>query len=291
MRALVLSGGGSRGSYQVGVLKRWMGEQNVEYDLLCGVSVGALNVAGLAHTPKGNPKEAIDWLENFWLTEVAGTNSIYKRWFPFGRLHALWKRSVYNSSPLAKLVRERFDYEKVQNNGRKLAVGAVCLDSGEHAFGTDEDGDFVEWVLASSSYPVFFEPIFLRGKLWSDGGIVNITPLGQAVKMGATDIDVVICSDPWSDSGEWSAKRKVAVPDQVVRTLNLMSDQILRDDVRVTGLKNELADWSEKYRKVRVRVAVPHIDLAVDSLKFDPQDIRRLIEIGKESADRATIYE
>lgn len=290
MRALVLSGGGSKGAFQVGVLKRWMGEWGLDYDIMCGVSVGALNVAGLALTPMGQPEQAINKLEQFWLSKVTGTDAIYKRWFPFGRLHSLWKKSVYDSSPLIKLVKDNLDLSKVASNGRKLAVGAVCLDTGEHVFGTELDPNFADWVLASSSFPVFLTPIEIDGKLYSDGGLVNITPLGQAIRMGADEIDVIVCSDPFARD-DWGDSKRVAVPDQIIRTLTLMSDQIARFDIEEIGLKNELADISDRFRRVKVRVVVPSKPLAVDSLTFNPEDTRRLIRQGYEDADKFTLYE
>lgn len=290
MRALVLSGGGSKGAFQIGVLKRWMGDQGKDYDIMCGVSVGALNIAGLAHTPKGCPEDAIAWLENFWLSKVIGNKSIYKRWFPFGRLHSLWKKSVYNSEPLIKLVKNNIDLTSVANNGRKLAVGAVCLDTGKHVFGTEQDSNFADWVLASSSYPIFLTPIEIGGKLYSDGGLINITPLGHAIRMGADEIDVIICSDPWQED-LWHSDKKAAVPDQVVRSLTLMSDQIAKFDIEQIGLKNDLADINEKFRRVKVRVVIPSRPLGVDSLSFDPNDIRKMIQQGYDDADNFTTYE
>lgn len=290
MRALVLSGGGSKGAFQVGVLKRWMGDQKQDYDIMVGVSVGALNIAGLAHIPKGNSQQAVSWLENFWLTKVTGNESVYKRWSPFGRLHSLWKHSIYDSSPLARLVNDNIDLSQVASNGRALAVGAVCLDSGEHVFGTEQDPKFADWILASSSFPVFFTPIEINGKLYSDGGIINITPLGQAIRMGADEIDVIVCSDPFSND-EWKSTRRTAVPDQVIRTLGLMSDQIARFDIEQISLKNDLATISDKYKSVKVRVVKPSSPISIDSLTFDPIDIRLMIAQGYSDADKFITYE
>lgn len=289
MKALVLAGGGSKGAFQVGVLKRWMAEEGKDYDIMCGVSVGALNVAGLSQTPKGDPKSAQEWLENFWLTKITGTKSVYKRWFPFGRLHSLWLKSIYDSSPLMKLVKDNMDMSKVSMNGRKLAVGAVCLDTGEHAFGTEQDSNFADWVLGSSSFPVFLTPIEINGKLWSDGGIVNITPLGQAIRMGADEVDVILCSDPWAQD-PWTATRKVAVPDIVIRTLELMNDQIAKNDLEEVGLKNDLASINPKYRKVTVRVVMPSTPLPTDALTFDPATIREMMKQGYDDATKVMLY-
>jgi predicted patatin/cPLA2 family phospholipase len=262
-----------------------MGDQGIDYDIMTGVSVGALNIAGLAQTPKGQPKEAIAWMENFWRTKV-NTGAIYKRWFPFGRLHSLWLQSVYNSAPLAELVRANLDLTKVATNGRKIALGAVCLDTGEYRYATETDPDFVKWVLASSSFPVFLQPIEINGQLWSDGGIKHVTPLGQAIRMGADEIDVIMCSKLTGPGDTpWETSTKHAIPDQVLRAVDLMSDQIINNDIELTGLKNDLADIDIRYRKVRVRVVMPKGSLIANALDFDPAEMARLIDLGYQSAD------
>lgn len=288
MRALVLSGGGVKGAFQVGVLKKWMGVQGIDYDIICGVSVGALNTAGLGMTPKGKPKEAIDWLENFWRSQVKQEN-IYKRWFPFGRLHSLWEKSVYDSSPLIKLVFNNLHLDKVANNGRMLAVGAVSLDTGEHKFVRENNHEFTKWVLASASFPVFLSPIEIDGQLWSDGGIKNVTPLGEAIRLGATKIDVIMCTNI-EEITHWDSESKRAIPDGVTRTVDLMVDQIIKNDIEICGLKNDLSQIDPRYRKISVRVVMPDDVLVQDSLMFDPKIVSKLIDKGYEFADRAVMY-
>lgn len=290
MRALVLSGGGSKGAFQVGVLKRWMGEQGRDYDIICGVSVGALNAAGLAMTPKGMPAAASAMLEKFWLDHVTGTSSIYRRWCPFGRLHALWEKSVYDSTPLIELVRSTIDMSLVKASNRLIRVGAVCLDDGEYRYGAQDDPDFVNWVLASSSYPVFLKPIEIGGKLWSDGGIKQVTPIGEAIRLGAEEIDVVMCDNPFLVSS-WNSRSKQAIPDQLIRTLDLMNTQIVRNDIETTGLKNQLADIEPRYRHVKVRFVMPEQRLNENALEFDPAMVRKLIDLGYDCADRYVVYD
>jgi len=102
-RALVLSGGGSKGAFEAGVLQRLMGEEQRDYDLLCGTSVGAINAAYLAQTPLGQPREAAAKLRALW--DTVTTEKIHRRWFPFGNVAALWKTSVYDSEPLHSWIR------------------------------------------------------------------------------------------------------------------------------------------------------------------------------------------
>lgn len=285
MRALVLSGGASKGAFQVGVLKNWMGDRGTEYDIISGVSVGALNAAGLAMTRKGDPVGAIKWVERFWRHSVR-TDNVYKRWFPFGRLHALWRHSVYDSTPLIDLMKSSLNHNNIANNGRMIAVGSVCLETGEHRYARETDMNFIDWVIASASVPVFFPPVLIDGKLWSDGGLKNITPLGAAIELGATHVDVITCNPLVQDT--WISKKRRALPDQVVRTLDLLLDRVSSNDIEMTLLKNKLSLMgNESEKSVKLRVASPDKKLVDNTLDFSRESIDRMIDVGYRCADNA----
>lgn len=68
---MALRGGGSKGAYESGVLKGLVKELNpfeYAYDVVVGVSIGAVNAAVLACFEKGNEKEAVEYLETLWRT-------------------------------------------------------------------------------------------------------------------------------------------------------------------------------------------------------------------------------
>jgi NTE family protein len=290
-KALVLSGGGSKGAWQLGVLKKLMGEQGNDYEILTGVSVGALNAAGLAQTKLGNPELAVEWLINFWLEKVTSTKAIHKSWKPFGKLMAPWKPSIFDSRPLHKLFKDNFDQQLVIDSGRKIAVGTVSMDTGEVRYARETDDNFADWVLASSSYPVFLTPLEIEGQLWSDGGVKEVTPIGEAIRMGADEIDILITEKNLFKQRNWHAKSKSALPNQMLRTIALMSHRIMLRDIQVTGLKNELTVINPKYKHIKMRIILPSEHLVDDSLEFDPKEIRKMIEIGYHDADHFIEYE
>ncbi len=262
-------------------------DEGRDYEIMTGVSVGALNIAGLGMTPYGNPQKAAERLEEFWRTRVS-TEAIHKRWFPFGRLHALWEQSIYDSSPLHRLVRDSYSHELIAQGGRRLSVGAVCMDTGEHRYVDHTNQNFIDWVLASSSYPVFFQPIEIEGKLWSDGGLKRVTPLGQAIEMGADEIDVIVTYNVDAEQSNWGDGRKAAVPEQVIRALELMNNQIMHDDLRVVGLKNEVAQVEDRYKHVKVRLIQPSVGLS-DGLSFEKDEIVSMIEQGYRDSEKPVI--
>lgn len=280
MRALVLSGGGAKGAYQVGVLKRWLLEEGLEYDILCGVSVGAINVAQLSQAAMGKISESYSKLMMTWSNLTS--SSIYRNW-PCGKISAFWKNSIVDSSPLMNMLKLSIDHKKIRSSGRKVRVGAVCLETGEYRTGTELNDDIVDWVVASSSFPVFFTPVKIDGKLWIDGGLRSVTPLDEALALGASYIDVIMCSNP--NQNLLHKMIHSAVPDVAYRSAEIMLDQIMRADVRAIGLKNRLLDaGTASYEKINIRLIQPNKPLECDSLDFDPPKIKKMIKQGYDDA-------
>ena len=280
MRALVLSGGGDKGAYQLGALKKWMAEDLIEYDILCGISVGSINSAYLAQFPYGDPKGAWEKLNGVW-ARVTPSN-IKKSWCPFGILSSVWKTSVYNSAPLQKWILSELDAKAIQGSGKKLRVVAVSWNTAKSYVADETNPEIAKWVVASSAFPVMLNHIEIGGEQWSDGGLRSVTPLGEAIRLGAEDIDVIMCSDPdLFPSFDPSTK---AIPGRLLRSLDILTAQIEIADLRICGYKNDLAELRPEYKKVKIRVLKPKEILTADSLSFDPNDIKRMFELGYKEA-------
>jgi len=285
MRALVCSGGAVKGAYQVGVLKKWMYEDGLDYDILCGISVGAINTAYISQFKIGTPKTTWEALRSMW--SRVSTDKVWKSWF-LGKVESLWKPSIYNSQPLIDWITSELDEKAIAESGRKLRIGSVAWDTGEYRVVSEIQPNIAKWVTASASFPVFLLPIDIGGKLWSDGGLRNVTPLGEAIKAGATQIDVIMCSNPDLPSS-WPTKGQAAIPDYVLQTLTIMSDEIVRGDLQICGLKNDIAELCDKYKKIEIRVVMPAGPLCGNSLEFDPAEIEKMIGIGYADACNACL--
>lgn len=285
MRALVLSGGASKGAYQVGALRKWMNEDGIDYDIFCGVSVGSINAAYLAQFPMGDPKLAWEKLHAMW--SRVSTDKVYKPWPFFGKIAALWKSSVYDSTPLLKWLAEEITDLDVLKSGRKLRIGVVSWTTGEYKVISEIQPEIATWVAASASFPVFLKPVLIGDKLWTDGGLRSVTPLGEAIRAGAEKIDVIMCSNPERDFG-WSTDGKAAIPDYALQAIEIMGDEIVRTDLQVCGLKNDIAELNAKYKKIEVRVLMPSKGLTSDSLSFDRVSIKEMEEVGYQDACNLT---
>lgn len=83
-RILSLRGGGIHGSWEAGVLQglvQNMPEDEIEYDYVAGVSIGAINASILATFPKGDEKEAVDLLTSLY--ETYTTSELFEFYSPW----------------------------------------------------------------------------------------------------------------------------------------------------------------------------------------------------------------
>lgn len=276
MRALVLSGGGSKGAYQVGALKYILGEQNVRYDAFCGVSVGAINCAFLSMFKSGEEQQSIEVLYSLW--NELDTSKIYKRWFPFGRWHAVWKKSFYDSTPMGDLLRKYIDLDKIRSSDKSVNVGTVSLSSGKYTIFDQTSDHFIDAVIASASFPGMLTPVKFLGQLWTDGGVKEISPIKKAVDLGADVIDVIITSP------HTRVKRFIENPttvDVLKRSLDLSTDKIMANDIEKVELHNKLALAGVTDRRyVKINILRPDYNLTEDLLDFSPVKIKEMMEKG-----------
>jgi NTE family protein len=290
MKALVLSGGGVLGAYEVGALKKLLKEDKNEYDILTGISVGAINTSFLAQFKKGTPADDYDKLEAMWLacndSKIKqiwwGWRWLSKLWSYFQYVPAFWKSSVYDSSPLQNWIDQGIDIQLIQSSGKMLRVVAVSWNTGESNVATEQDINIKDWVKASSAFPCMLSPIIINNVEWMDGGVREQTPLGEAIRAGADEIDIIMTGNP-DLSSYFDTTNQAVVPGRLGRVLSIFSDAIMRSDLRICGLKNDLAELKPEYKKIKIRLLQPSSPISGD-LEFDPGHIRTLMQAGYEDA-------
>jgi NTE family protein len=276
MKALVLSGGGCKNAYQAGALKYLLGELDIKYDILCGVSAGAINVGFLAQYKSGEEKQAAKDITTLWSN--LNTKSIYKRWFPFGKFHALWRTSLCNSSPMHKLIKDHISLKKIRESGKKIAVGAVCLNSGKYTIFDQHDDFFIEAIMASASFPGIFCPVLIREHLFLDGGIKENISIKTGIELGATEIDLILTS-PEIRNKNWLEYPNIG--DIIQRSLELSTDKIMANDLEKAQLHNKLAEAKLNDKTiVKLNIIRPEYNLTDDILDFDPKKIKNMLEAG-----------
>lgn len=183
--AFVLSGGGSLGAIQVGML-RALYEREIVPDVIVGTSAGALNGTFIAARPQ--TLGSIDELLALWQTLER------QDFFPLSVSRAVLgltgrRMGLIDPKNLQSLIEDHAKIARIEDASTELHIVATDLLSGsEQRLST---GDVVSAVLASSAIPGIYPPVRRDRKVLVDGGVSNNTPISQAVQLGATQIYVL----------------------------------------------------------------------------------------------------
>jgi NTE family protein len=182
--AFVLSGGGSLGSVQVGMLQA-LAAHGVEPDLVVGTSVGALNSAWVAthQWPDG-----LDGLVSLW-------HGIRRHHvFPIQPLTGLLgfsgrRNYLVPSDNLERLLRSHLNVERIEQALIPLSVVATEVESGLEVLLSQ--GELVPALLASAAIPGIFPTVRIEDHDLFDGGVADNTPIAHAVSLGASVVWVL----------------------------------------------------------------------------------------------------
>lgn len=112
-RALALRGGGSKGAYEVGALKgmlKMMNPIEYQYDVVVGVSVGAVNAALISLYPKGQERQAVADLEDLWSQYLP--QDLWKQWPNLGPLEGLYHPSFLDATPFHQEIARKMKGKK-----------------------------------------------------------------------------------------------------------------------------------------------------------------------------------
>ena len=167
----------------------------MSYDVVSGISVGAVNAGAFALFPKGQEKEAADFVVEKWTNLESG--NLWKYW-GLNIFHGIFsEQGLVDNSPLLEFIKSILGNKTFQ---RKLITGAVDLHHGGFVqLDSDEMADNEEAalsLLASASLPGLFPPTHLRNYTLIDGGSVwNLNIIGAIQKcrdLGFGDPNIVL---------------------------------------------------------------------------------------------------
>ena len=188
--AFVLSGGASLGAIQVGML-RALTDRGVLPDMIVATSVGAINGAFVAS--HGPTPGTVDDLAVLWRGVRRG--QIFPLEPVTGLLSFLGaKRNLVPGGALRRLVTRNVLHEQLEDLPIALHVVACDLLSGREVLLSR--GPLVDAVLASAALPGVLPAIEWDGRLLIDGGVVDNTPISQALALGARQVYVLPTGGP-----------------------------------------------------------------------------------------------
>lgn len=187
---LALSAGGQFGAYGSGFLKGWGDRADLQpnrgdVDMITGVSTGAMmaTYAYVGSSYDAATREKYDALLRTQYTTLHSDDVFRER----AKIELLWANSIYDTAGLSARILALIDDDLIaavvaehDRSRRLLYVGAVNADSGEFeyfdlvAIARDTSHDrracYAAAILASAAIPVAFNPVFINGSMYVDGG-------------------------------------------------------------------------------------------------------------------------
>jgi NTE family protein len=267
IRGLTFSAGGSHGAWEVSQLQKLVKKGN-EYSVYGGVSAGALNAAFISQYE--DLFLATSALINLW--SGISTKSIYRNWNIFGPLNVLWKKSLYNSSPLRALIDRNISLASVRATKKKVFVGATNINSGLfEVFDGDTNDNFIPAVKASCAFPFLFEPVKIGNALYIDGGVRDVHLIKPMIDYGCDEIDI-ISTQPLEVSNTQFTGNALKVLEV---SMGYFADEVSENELKMCNMYNLMGSKKD----VKIRVFRPEKKLSEDAMNFDNGKILRLLGI------------
>lgn len=228
--ALVLSGGGAKGAFQLGALER-LAKAGYRYDCVAGVSVGALNGTMVA-------SNRLNRLGTIWRT--IERRDVYRGRWPWVLFNVLrGRKGLYDNTPLLDLIRREVDPDAIDI---PLEVGVVKLESGQYIPVRPSSPRFEELVFASTTIPIVWPPREIDRQSFVDGGLRNITPLADVIDHDPGRI-VIITTEPRDKPP--AAMQPDTIIDVAQRSLAIVLDETFDNDIRSFLRINRLVQQAE----------------------------------------------
>ncbi|WKD86691.1 hypothetical protein KCTC32516_02067 [Polaribacter huanghezhanensis] len=283
-KALVISGGGSKGAFAGGVAQYLMEEEKRIYDIFIGTSTGSLMVSHLAlgkidelKTLYTNVNQQTIFSNNpFIIKKKYGENVI-----AINHLNTLWniingRKTFGESKNLRKLIKNNITEEvflKIIENEKEVVVTVSNLSTNEVEYKTLREctyNDFCDWVWASCNYIPFMSLLEKNGCQYADGGFGCLVPIREAIIRGATEVDAIILETEVTQINRMKSKNPFSL---LFDTFDFMLEHVERHNITIGKL-------TAKQNNVKLNLYYTPSVLTTNSLIFDKKLMRKWWQSG-----------
>ncbi len=288
MKALVISGGGSKGAFAGGIADYLIREKGISYDIFSGSSTGSLLCPMLASDNIERAKEVyttispsdIFTLNPYKVTTKKGVE--YIRMSHWNILRSFWRgnKTFGSSKKLRKTIAKHFtekDFREVRMKNRQLitTVSNLSLQTIEYKNSLECNyEDYCDWTWASANFIPFMSLMRKNGMEYGDGGFGNNIPIQVAIDAGAKEVDAIIL-DPIE-----TLTNKMPSVNAFDLTLKVF-DYLLAQN---SENKMELSKLRPRNKEVKVNLYYTPTLLTENSLVFNKKQMKAWWDEGKEYA-------
>lgn len=272
MKALVISGGGSKGAFAGGVAHYLMKDLGRDYDMFLGTSTGSLLVPHLAAHDIGklyNIFTNVQQHDIFSVSPFVQRKKGDREFVSIDFVNSLWqfirmKRTFGESKSLKRNIRRNFtkeEYDKIRATKEDVVVTVSNLSMNRVEYKSIREysyEEFCNWIWISCNYIPFMSLAKVDGYEYADGGLGCVIPIREAILRGATEVDAVVLE------AEQMERSKVLGKNPFSLMLNLFGhllDQVEKNDIIIGKL-------AAKNKGVKLNLYYTPTNLTENSLIF-----------------------
>ncbi|WP_293872456.1 patatin-like phospholipase family protein [Flavobacterium sp.] len=253
MRALVISGGGSKGAFAGGVAQYLLQEKLHKYDILIGSSTGSLLIPHLA---LGNVKKIYSIYTSVDMNNIFDINPFVVKKREEGDVVSInhfnvllqflkRKRTFGESNKLRNYIKDNFiveEFNQLKSSGCNIIVTVTNLSKNEVEYKAIADCDydeFCDWIWISCNYIPFMSLATKNNCEYGDGGFSSLVPIREAINLGATEVDVVILETEMQSVPKKIGKNPFSLMIDLFQTL---LNQVEKHDITIGKLAAKTKD-------------------------------------------------
>ncbi|MDE3145491.1 MAG: patatin-like phospholipase family protein [Bacteroidota bacterium] len=288
MKALVISGGGSKGAFAGGIAEYLIKDCGKSYDILVGCSTGSLLLTHLAIGKVDKIKKIFTSVTQKDIFSISPFN-IRKtsKGFETSINHFNTLKTFLKGCPtfgesenLRRLIKKNIskeDFEAIKKTGSNVifTVSNLTEQTVEYISSNDCNlEEFCDWAWASTNLVPFMSVFEKKGNQYADGGFGNHIPIYCALENNASEVDVIILENEHPIRKQELGRNAFAL---LLNTFRFMSTQISIKDIMIGKLMG-------LNRKVDIRIYYTPRQLTDNSLIFDTNQMKEWWQEGYEYA-------
>jgi NTE family protein len=288
MRAMVISGGGSKGAFAGGVAQYLMEEKKRKYDLFLGTSTGGLLISHLA---LGQISKIKSIYTNVSMEKIFDVNPFIIKnkngivGITINHLSVIFqllrgRRTFGESKRLRRLFKQNFtidDFNLLREQETQVVVTVTNISTNEAEFKSIKDcsyNDFCDWIWISCNYVPFMSLVTKNNYEYGDGGFSSLVPIREAINRGATEIDVVILETETNVTNRNIGKNPFSL---MIDLFRIALDQVEKHDVAIGKL-------IAKNKDVKLNLYYTPTKLTNNALIFNEKEMKKWWHDGFEYA-------
>jgi predicted patatin/cPLA2 family phospholipase len=245
MRALVISGGGSKGAFAGGVAQYLVEDLQHNYEMLVGTSTGSLLITHLALNKVEKIKKIYTSVNQGSIFSncpfIIKKEKHGKMDIAINHINVLknllrGRKTFGESKNLRKLIEQAItleEFETLKKGPKEVVITVANLSLNQVEYKSINDcqyQDFLDWIWISCNYIPFMSLVKKEGCEYADGGFGCMVPIEEAIERGATEVDVIVLETEVSYYNRMPSKNAFEL---ITNMHTYMADRIEKQNIRI----------------------------------------------------------